>query len=552
MTDDEAFEQAVRVALSEPLPTLPPEEQRIGSSVVQWFESEPGVAVILAFDGSVDDRALARTAVKYQLEGHGYKQAQFTIEGTEDPDFLEGEGLSKTAHWNDIMAKAKRLVQSGAVQILKNSANSIMAHVKGDHGEYDCEIAREDPNSRSITQWQCSCPWDQFAWQRTRKWKKYEGRVCSHTLAAFWASRSVPLDEEIHPSITNGPIGPDGTQRPVPGPATIPGAPTPAVNSPAMPDDGSTSPTPPVPAPGGPQTAPMTGPVTPFQAPPAGPADPGILPQFQGPPAPPPVSVPGGQVPTPENPVQYPAGPGGGTFSHVAAEQMDPYDREQYMHGQCAAFAAAHQEVYPHLRFGLHYEKLSPEERENIMVEDGHEDLDDVETHQVQHVFTHDDHFAYDATGKHPMPYRGWDHTAFNQDYDDVEDTGMLEPGYQPEADWVRKFAPVPHGVRTAADAFNKQPDGFANGNMVQLKNSDYGIAEGKSEAHGSGEYREVKQNSIGEVMGQDPITGLVEVIYPLHNSGPMEPYHVRMHHFPSEIIPRPDIARPGPFRRRR
>lgn len=376
----------------------PPKTQKIGSCTVHWTETLAGDIRIYSEGPSESSRIAAQKVVQKQFEKDGYEKTS---------------SFKKEASWNDIMAKAKRLVQSGNVNVQRNSAQTILANVQGDHGNYDCEISREDPNSRAITQWKCTCPWDQFAWQRTRKWKKYEGRVCAHVLASYWKSHSMPLDEDIHPGVTQGP------------PPPIPGA-DPAINSPALPDAGIPSPA------GSPQTVPMQGPVTPFnqnpiQAPPQGPAGPDILPQFQGPPAPPappPVSIPGVIGPTPEGPIQNPGSQDGmgGTFSKVI------------------------------------------------------------------------------------------------------------------ESD----------------DSFVKQPDGFQNGNLVQLKNADYGIAEGKSEAHGSGQYREVPANSIGEVMGQDPTTGMVEAIYPLHNSGPLEPYHVRMYHFPSEVTLRPDLKRPGPFRRRR
>lgn len=113
-------------------------------------------------------------------------------------------------------------------------------------------------------------------------------------------------------------------------------------------------------------------------------------------------------------------------------------DDHDWMTGQCAAWAVAHQQLNPHLKFGMHYEQLSPEDREHEVVELGLEP-DEAPTHRVQHVFTHDDQRAYDADGVHPMPYHGWDDSAFNLDYPDVEGTGMLEYGYIPDArDWIQ------------------------------------------------------------------------------------------------------------------
>jgi GNAT superfamily N-acetyltransferase len=80
--------------------------------------------------------------------------------------------------WDDIVQKALRLIQSGQVTILRNAPHHLMGHVIGDHGEYNTEISRTDPSSNVIEQWQCDCPWDQFAFNRTREWKRFEGRVC--------------------------------------------------------------------------------------------------------------------------------------------------------------------------------------------------------------------------------------------------------------------------------------------------------------------------------------------------------------------------------------
>jgi hypothetical protein len=83
------------------------------------------------------------------------------------------------------------------------------------------------------------------------------------------------------------------------------------------------------------------------------------------------------------------------------------------------------------------------------------------------------------------------------------------------------------------------------------------GIAEGKSEAHGAGEYLDIRQNTkgVGEVLGVDNLPGMgqvVEVIFPLDHTGPMEPYHIRAWLRPEQLRLRPDIQRPGPFIKRR
>ena len=252
--------------------------------------------------------------------------------------------------WTDVAAKAKRLVQSGQVTVLRNAPTHVMAHVIGDHGEYDCEISRHDPASSVIEQWNCECPWAQYAFDRTRKWKHLEGRVCSHVLAAYWKARSTPLDtEEVAPGqgAAPGQRGPTPDQlklwqegekepprdvtrwqpgEPPPEEAAEPTeAPQPLPTQPAQPPIPPPPPpaAPPAPVPG---TTPLvTGPQpqTPVVPPPSPVSQPApqlqqlqlfdiTRPIGQQPyPQAPAVSVPGKTPPTPGNPVQFP-----GTFSH--------------------------------------------------------------------------------------------------------------------------------------------------------------------------------------------------------------------------------------------
>jgi intein/homing endonuclease len=139
-------------------PHVPAPVTKVGATTVSWWEGQPGDAVVMAEGGSVDDQALGANVITAQLEAIGYKRAQFTFDAEHH-----------TAGWPDIMQKAKRLIQSGNVTLLRNGWENIVAHVIGDHGEYNSEIAREDPESRTITQWTCECPWDQYAFQRCVK-----------------------------------------------------------------------------------------------------------------------------------------------------------------------------------------------------------------------------------------------------------------------------------------------------------------------------------------------------------------------------------------------
>jgi hypothetical protein len=98
--------------------------------------------------------------------------------------------------WQGIMEKAQRLRSNGQVQVQRNGVQNIVGTVQGDHGTYQTEIWRQDPQRNTISLWNCECPWGGYSWGRTRQFKKYEGRPCAHTLALYWEALTHPLDEE--------------------------------------------------------------------------------------------------------------------------------------------------------------------------------------------------------------------------------------------------------------------------------------------------------------------------------------------------------------------
>lgn len=302
-TEGAWFESYVRQVIGYAPPKLPPRKATINGVEAEWFETEPGVAAIFTTGGLVDDRQLIGALWAERLKFFGYRRATFSY------DWDKSDPLRKVASWDDIMAKAKRLIQSGQVTLLRNGYNVIVAHVIGDHGDYTCEISRDDPNSRSITQWTCECPWDQYAFQRTRQWKKYEARPCAHVLAAYWKSQATQLDEDVPPGQEGRPPMPPpaGTPRDFPGVPPAPGG-MPGPFLPEMPPTpGQPAPIPNVPGiPGIPNAPSQT---APFMAPPT---ENQIIPPFPGDAEmmPPPFSIPGGRPPNPYNPIQQP-----GTFS---------------------------------------------------------------------------------------------------------------------------------------------------------------------------------------------------------------------------------------------
>jgi len=337
--DDAFFEDYVRLAVACEPPKLPERTMRLGSVQAGWFPTVPGVAHIFASGGTPLDRLYAYKIIEAQLDGHGIKAASYSL----DWDYAD-EVLIKEAGWPDIQSKATRLIKSGKVKIVRNSREIVAGVVEGDHGTYNTEIQRQDPTSQSISMWSCECKWDQFAWQRTRQWKRLEGRVCSHVLATYWQALATPFDEDAGPqepqapeagSPEGAPAPPEGVPTPaappsqfgqVPGGGTgmVPPAGTPGPQKPGMPNAVAPQPEP---------TA------VPGQAPepqsliPQYPQDPSLQPAIN------PVSVPGQKPQSPLNPVQN----AGGTFSHVAAAQFrngDMVQLKQADHGQTVGLGA--------------------------------------------------------------------------------------------------------------------------------------------------------------------------------------------------------------------
>lgn len=347
--DDAFFEDYCRVALACEPPRLPERTMRLGAVQAGWFPTVPETAHIFATGGTPLDRRYAFEIIAAQLAGHGIKPASYSLDWD-----LADEQLIKEAGWSDIQAKATRLIKEGKVKITGNAKDIVTGVVQGDHGTYNTEIQRQDPTSQSISMWSCECKWDQFAWQRTRQWKRLEGRVCSHVLATYWQALGMPLDEEIGPGAEGPqepqpggaegiPAPPEGVPPPAPTPAgmaqvpgggqgTMPPAGTPGPQQPGMPNQ-----TAPTPEPAGP---------VPGQAPeprsliPQYPHDPALQPAIN------PVSVPGQKPQTPLNPIQNP----GGTFSHVAAQQFtngDMVQLKQADHGQTVGLNAGETKEIP-------------------------------------------------------------------------------------------------------------------------------------------------------------------------------------------------------------
>jgi hypothetical protein len=123
--------------------------------------------------------------------------------------------LGRTQHksgWEDVMNKAKRLIADGQVYPEEKRLHDledpggpvyIEGTVVGDHSTYKSQIwtTNSDPRSLAVRSWACQCTWNRYVWNRTRQWRKYEGRICSHVLALYWQAGSIKLDEESQSAI---------------------------------------------------------------------------------------------------------------------------------------------------------------------------------------------------------------------------------------------------------------------------------------------------------------------------------------------------------------
>lgn len=461
-------------------------------------------------------------------KSHGFTSLEKQFRRWEsDSDLIPVQKLNqKIASWDDIMAKAKRLIQSGNVQLLRNGYNTVVAHVIGDHGEYTSEISRDDPNSRAITQWTCECPWDQYAFQRTRQWKKYEGRPCAHVLAAFWKSQATPLDEDAPPGATpSGPAVPPGPTEP--GVPLSPFQPRLPVQGQPGPDGGMMPGLPPA-SQGqfGPPNLPPPSPLPPVGNPPmqqqmptpfADPAGSGIIPPFPMDPAQLqlPVSVPGGRPgPYPANPIQQP-----GTFSHVRLANLP---RVQQLPDPWEGYEGQHDTIWP-LGNGYPSKPFIWDHNDNTVYlgspggYHSHMKLPNTVPYTQAGRLSQDGYVDWYGHDDEPQPFHPIVEKALNAkpirrqpiDIDWDDDTEM--PVEQ-------------HEWQQYTSAANDQ---FQPNQAARLNEATLGQSEGREGATDAGQWMEIPRNARVEVVYQDPTTGWVEIMYPL-KGGPMTSYHVR------------------------
>lgn len=133
---------------------------------------------------------------------------------------IDAEGLSVEAAWNDVRAKSKQIQRSGGVRIIANNGMSVTAEVRGESGIYVSSITRV-PGTKQVAISTCSCPWETYRWARSGRWKRLEGRMCSHVTALLYEMQSrefgggeIGEDEGIPIWRTTKPIEEAERQRP--------------------------------------------------------------------------------------------------------------------------------------------------------------------------------------------------------------------------------------------------------------------------------------------------------------------------------------------------
>jgi len=105
-----------------------------------------------------------------------------------------------TASWSDVRSKASAIRSKGGVRVVsidgdRATGRTITAQVQGDTHVYETSIQSE-PGRSNVALWTCGCPWAAYSWGRSGRWKRYEGRMCSHALALTYESASKNLMEQ--------------------------------------------------------------------------------------------------------------------------------------------------------------------------------------------------------------------------------------------------------------------------------------------------------------------------------------------------------------------
>lgn len=142
------------------------------------------------------DRQGVPNKYKTGWEDDQYYPEQFPRTSSLDPYSLIREAAADgefrfefTASWSDVRNKAKRIRSEGGVRITSAYKAGVVGEVKGDHHIYETGL-QYVPGARKVATWQCGCKWAAYAWGRSPRYKRFEGRMCSHALALQFEAQS--------------------------------------------------------------------------------------------------------------------------------------------------------------------------------------------------------------------------------------------------------------------------------------------------------------------------------------------------------------------------
>lgn len=107
-----------------------------------------------------------------------------------------------TASWLDVQAKARRIRRDHQVKIVVASKLYVTAEVQGDTATYETQL-NYVPGTRKVADWSCGCKWASYAWGRSPRYRRFEGRLCSHALATqYEASARGIFGRDVEPDRT--------------------------------------------------------------------------------------------------------------------------------------------------------------------------------------------------------------------------------------------------------------------------------------------------------------------------------------------------------------
>lgn len=94
-----------------------------------------------------------------------------------------------TASWMDVQEKARRIRKENHVKIVAANRMSVVAEVQGDTNVYETQL-NYLPGTKKVADWACGCKWASYSWGRSPRFRRFEGRLCSHALATQYEANA--------------------------------------------------------------------------------------------------------------------------------------------------------------------------------------------------------------------------------------------------------------------------------------------------------------------------------------------------------------------------